>query len=112
MADGILFSGGIGTSVIAFEASKHKRITAITVGFEHGPAKDLDFARKMAGFLGIPHKVYIFSADEMVGAVNGVIAILKVFDPYGSAEQCSRVCGLKACKEDGNNQRHDWRCLG
>ncbi len=103
LADGILFSGGIDTSVIAFEASKHKRITAITVGFEHGPAKDLDFARKMAGFLGIPHKVYIFSADEMVDAVNGVIAILKVFDPMEVRNSVPVYVGLKLAKKMGIN---------
>ncbi|MBX5320449.1 MAG: asparagine synthase-related protein [Candidatus Bathyarchaeota archaeon] len=103
LADGLLFSGGIDTSVIAFEASKHKCITAITVGFEQGPAKDLDFAKKMASFLGIPHMVYIFNADEMVDAVNGVIAILKVFDPMEVRNSVPVYIGLKLAKEMGIN---------
>lgn len=103
LAEGLLFSGGIDTSVIAFEASKHKRITAITVGFEHGPAKDLEFAKIMAGFLGIPHRVYIFNADEMVEAVKGVIAVLKVFDPMEVRNSVPVYVGLRLAKAMGIN---------
>lgn len=99
LADGILFSGGLDTSIIAFEASKRRQITAITVGFKHGPAKDLEFAKKMAGFLGIPHRIYIFNDDEMVKAVNEVIAVLKVFDPMEVRNSVPVSIGLKLAKE-------------
>lgn len=102
-ADGLLFSGGIDTSIIAFEASKHKRITAITVGFELGSAKDLEFAKIMAGFLGIPHKIRIFNAEEMVEAVNGVIAVLKVFDPMEVRNSVPVYVGLRFAKAMGIN---------
>lgn len=98
LAEGLLFSGGIDTSVIAFEASKYRRITAITVAFEQGVADDLNYAEKMARFLGLNHEVYFFDVKEMFNAVNEVIAVLKVFDPMEIRNSVPVHLGLKFAK--------------
>lgn len=103
LAEVLLFSGGIDTSIIAFEASRHRRITAITVAFEEGAAEDLDYAKKMASFLGINHEIHIFNADEMLDTVNEVIAILKVFDPMEVRNSIPVYIGLKRAKNMGLN---------
>ncbi|MDW8024035.1 MAG: asparagine synthase-related protein [Nitrososphaerota archaeon] len=99
LAEGLLFSGGIDTSVIAFEASKHKPITAITVAFEKGIAEDLNYAKKMALFLGLNHEICFFDVEEMFKAVSDVIAILKVFDPMEVRNSIPVYMGLKLAKK-------------
>ncbi len=98
LAEGLLFSGGIDTSVLALEASKHKRMTAITVAFKQGVAEDLDYAKKMALFLGLEHKIYFFDAEEMFRAADEVITILKVFDPMEVRNSVPVYVGLKLAK--------------
>ncbi|MEM1589639.1 MAG: asparagine synthase-related protein [Candidatus Bathyarchaeia archaeon] len=101
LADGLLFSGGIDTSIIAFEASKHKRITAVTVAFERGVAEDLDYAKRAASFMGIKHEVYVFSIEEMLKAAREVITILRVFDPMEVRNSIPVYIGLKIAKDVG-----------
>lgn len=98
LAEGLLFSGGIDTSVLALEASKYKRITAITVAFKQGVAEDLDYAKRMALFLGLKHEICVFDVEEMFSAVNDVIAILKVFDPMEVRNSVPAYIGLKIAK--------------
>lgn len=101
LAEGLLFSGGIDTSIIALEASKHRRITAITVAFEQGIAEDLAYAKKMASFLGIRHEISFFNVKETLKAVTEVIAVLKVFDPMEVRNSIPVYIGLKLAKNMG-----------
>ncbi|MEM4480778.1 MAG: asparagine synthase-related protein [Candidatus Bathyarchaeia archaeon] len=99
LADGLLFSGGLDTSVIAFEASKHRRITAITVAFEQGVAEDMYYAKKAVAFMGITHKVYVFNVEEMLNAAEKVIAALKTFDPMEVRNSIPVYIGLRQAKD-------------
>lgn len=101
LADGLLFSGGIDTSVIAYEASKHKRITAITIAFKEGTPEDLEYAKKAAAFMGIKHEIYVFDVDEMLKAAEKAISILKVFDPMEVRNSIPVYIGLKNAKDIG-----------
>jgi asparagine synthase (glutamine-hydrolysing) len=97
----MLFSGGLDTSVIAFEASKHTKLEAFTVAFENSPALDLEYARLMADLLKMKHTVHFFGEEEMQSAIRDVIKVLKVFDPMGVRNSVAAYVGLKAAKENG-----------
>jgi asparagine synthase (glutamine-hydrolysing) len=101
LTDGMLFSGGLDTSVIAFEASKHTKLEAFTVAFENSPALDLEYARLMADLLKMKHTVHVFGEEEMQSAIRDVIKVLKVFDPMGVRNSVAAYVGLKAAKENG-----------
>jgi len=101
LAEGLLFSGGLDTTVIAFEASKHKRLTAITVAFNQGTAEDLHYAKKAASFIGVHHEIYIFDVEEMLKTAEKVVEILKVFDPMEVRNSIPVYIGLKLAKEMG-----------
>jgi asparagine synthase (glutamine-hydrolysing) len=101
LTDGMLFSGGLDTSVIAFEASKHTKLEAFTVAFENSPALDLEYARLMADLLKMKHTVHFFGEEEMQSAIRDVIKVLKVFDPMGVRNSVAAYVGLKAAKENG-----------
>ena len=60
MADGILFSAGVDTSIIAYHAVKYKpNLPALTMSFKHGHPKDTEYVKTMVDFLklqpSIPH---------------------------------------------------------
>ncbi len=58
MAEGILFSAGTDTSVIAYEAVKHKpNLSALTIAFEQGNPRDTKFVEKMVVSLNSPIKL-------------------------------------------------------
>jgi asparagine synthase (glutamine-hydrolysing) len=97
----MLFSGGLDTSVIAFEASKHTKLEAFTVAFENSPALDVEYARLMADLLKMKHTVHVFGEEEMQSAIRDVIKVLKVFDPMGVRNSVAAYVGLKAAKENG-----------
>ncbi len=101
LTDGMLFSGGLDTSVIAFEASKHTKLEAFTVAFENSPALDVEYARLMADLLKMKHTVHVFGEEEMQSAIRDVIKVLKVFDPMGVRNSVAAYVGLKAAKENG-----------
>ena len=52
MAEGIMFSAGTDTSIIAYEAVKYNpNIKALTVSFKQGKPKDTEYVKKMVDFL-------------------------------------------------------------
>ncbi|MCJ7614484.1 asparagine synthase-related protein [Candidatus Bathyarchaeota archaeon] len=101
LTDGILFSGGLDTSIIAFEASKYAKLESFTVAFENSPALDLKYAKLMADLLKMNHTVHVFGEEEMHSAIQDVIKILKVFDPMDVRNSVAAYVGLKAAKENG-----------
>jgi len=75
-AEGVLLSGGLDTSIIALIASRHvKDLKAFTVTLE-GCDEDLKYAKKMAKFLNIDHKVHYFSEQQLVEAASEAVSIL------------------------------------
>ena len=98
---GILFSGGLDTSIVAYEASKHTKLEAFTVAFENSPALDLEYSKLMADLLKMNHTIHVFGEEEMNSAIQDVIKVLKVFDPMDIRNSVAAYVGLKAAKENG-----------
>jgi len=76
-ADGILLSGGLDTSILAFVA--RPRI-AFTVALKDSRAPDLSYSEKMSRLLRIELKTKEFTVEEAIKALPEVIRILKTFD--------------------------------
>ena len=102
MAEGILFSAGTDTSIIAYEAIKfNPEIKALTLEFEHGTPKDKKYVKKMVDFLKLNHELLVFGHDEMVSAAEKVVEILKTFDHMEVRNSVPVFIGLTAAKEKG-----------
>jgi asparagine synthase (glutamine-hydrolysing) len=76
-ADGILLSGGLDTSILAFVA---RPSTGFTVALKDSPASDLIYSEKISKLLGIQHKKMEFTREEALATLPEVIGILKTFD--------------------------------
>jgi asparagine synthase (glutamine-hydrolysing) len=76
-ADGILLSGGLDTSILAFVA---RPSVGFTVALKGSPASDLVYSEKIARLLGIKHKKMEFTTEEALATLPEVIGILKTFD--------------------------------
>jgi asparagine synthase (glutamine-hydrolysing) len=76
-ADGILLSGGLDTSILAFIA---KPTIAFTVALKDSQASDLYYSEKISRLLGIKHKKMEFTVEEALNILPEVIKILKTFD--------------------------------
>ena len=102
MAEGILFSAGTDTSIIAYEAIKfNQNIKALTVSFKEGKPKDTQFVKKMVSFLHLDHEFHVFDIKEAVNAAKDVIKVLKTFDPMDVRNSLPAFIGLKVAKEKG-----------
>jgi asparagine synthase (glutamine-hydrolysing) len=76
-ADGVLLSGGLDTSILAFVA---RPSVGFTVALKGSSASDLVYSEKIAKFLGTQHKKMEFTMEEALAALPEVIKILKTFD--------------------------------
>jgi asparagine synthase (glutamine-hydrolysing) len=76
-ADGILLSGGLDTSILAFVARPR---VGFTVALKGSLASDLVYSEKIAKLLGIHHKKMEFTMEEALATLPEVIKILKTFD--------------------------------
>jgi asparagine synthase (glutamine-hydrolysing) len=101
LSEGILFSGGLDTSVLALIASKFTSLKAFTVGFEGAPAPDIKYATLVADKLRLEHFVYYFNEDELYSAIQEVVKITKSFDPMEIRNSVTIYIGLKMLKEHG-----------
>jgi len=102
MAEGIMFSAGTDTSIIAYEAIKfNPDLKALTVEFEHGTPKDKKYVEKMVEFLKLNHELLVFGHDELIAAAEKVVEILKTFDHMEVRNSVPVYIGLTAAKEKG-----------
>jgi asparagine synthase (glutamine-hydrolysing) len=102
MAEGILFSAGTDTSIIAYEAVKYNPdIKALTVSFKQGKPKDTEYVKKMVDFLNLNHEFYVFDIEEAVNAAKDVVEVLKTFDPMDVRNTVPAYIGLTVAKEKG-----------
>jgi asparagine synthase (glutamine-hydrolysing) len=102
MAEGILFSAGTDTSIIAYEAVKYNpNIKAITVAFKQGKPKDTEYVKKMVEFLKLNHEFRVFDIEEAVDAAKDVVKVLKTFDPMDVRNTVPAYIGMKTAKEQG-----------
>ena len=76
-ADGILLSGGLDTSILAFIA---RPSTGFTVALKDSPASDLVYSEKISKLLGIQYEKMEFTKEEALATLPEVIRILRTFD--------------------------------
>lgn len=102
MAEGIMFSAGTDTSIIAYEAVKYDpRIKALTVSFREGKPKDTEYVKKMVDFLKLDHEFYVFDIKEAVKAAKKVVEILRLFDPMEVRNSVPAYVGLTVARKKG-----------
>lgn len=95
---GLLFSGGLDTSILA---SFRPKVTGITVSLESN-ADDILYSVSLAKLLGTEHIQRSVDIDEAIEAIPEVIKILKSFDP-AIPNDLAVYFGLKKALELGLN---------
>ena len=101
LAESILLSGGLDTSILAVIASRFTSLKAVTVAFKNAPASDIEYAALITNKLGLKHIVHVFNEDELYTAIPVVVKTLKSFDPMEIRNSVTIYVGLKVAKEDG-----------
>jgi asparagine synthase (glutamine-hydrolysing) len=103
MADGILFSAGTDTTIIAYEAVKYKpNLPALTMAFKHGKPRDTEYVKKMVAFLKLKnHETHVFNSDEVFSNAPKVVEALKTFDPMEIRNSMPVYIGLTIMKAKG-----------
>jgi len=101
LAEGILLSGGLDTSILALIASRFASLKAFTVALEGAPAPDIQYASLMARHLRLKHFIYYFDERELRDAVKAVVATVKSFDPMEVRNSVAIYEALKAAKREG-----------
>ena len=81
LTDGLLLSGGLDTTILAYLTPKWAKPSCITVALRGAPAPDVDYARLVASRLELKHHVCYFGNEELDESIRAVIRIMKSFDP-------------------------------
>lgn len=78
---GFLLSGGLDSSLVCAVAQRHCKtpIRTFAIGMS-GDAIDLKYARQVAAFIGSDHQEVIISKQDVLDALETVVAILGTFD--------------------------------
>jgi len=95
-AEGLLFSGGLDSGILAYFCPE---INAITVTLKDW-GEDLKYADSLAKFYKVKHYKRVISVEESINAIPEVIKILKSFDP-AIPNDITVYFGLKFAKEMG-----------
>jgi len=100
LAEGLLFSAGMDTSIIAYEALKFKPdLKAITLVFEQGVPEDIEFVKRMVSYLKLDHEFQVFNSTDASRVAIKVIDVLKTFDPMQVRHAIPVYIGLSEAKE-------------
>jgi len=95
---GILFSGGIDSSLIAFIAKKHKaKFICYAVGLEN--AADIEAAKKAAKLMKINLKFKVFSLEEAARVIKKTVKIVGT-DTVKVGVGSVVVAGMELAKKD------------
>jgi asparagine synthase (glutamine-hydrolysing) len=101
-ADGILFSGGLDTSVLAAIArAHHRRLRAIMVSVAEGTGLDEPFALMLAQRLGLEVEVLRPSLQELVRRMPELIHLLGTFDPMELRNSIVAYVAIEATAKSG-----------
>ena len=96
---GVLFSGGLDSSLVAFLASEYSDVILYTAGAEGSP--DLKWARKAADRLGLPLREYVFNIDDVRDAVPRVIFAIEEPNPMNLAIGIPLYFATGNARDDG-----------
>ncbi|MEM3704241.1 MAG: asparagine synthase C-terminal domain-containing protein, partial [Candidatus Bathyarchaeia archaeon] len=103
LAEGILLSGGLDTSIIAAIASKYVKLKAFTVAFKEAESPDIEYAKRVAEEFKLEHIIRSFSMDEFYNELPTIIRIVKSFDPMEIRNSIVILVGLRTAKNMGVN---------
>jgi asparagine synthase (glutamine-hydrolysing) len=95
-AEGILFSGGLDSALVAAYSTNCR---AISIGLE-SYGEDRYYAEKAAKFLKLDHYHRTVKIEEAIATIPEVIKILKSFDP-AIPNDVTACLGLKCAKDMG-----------
>jgi len=96
-ADGILLSGGLDTSILAFVA---RPSIGFTVALKGSPSSDVVYSEKVSKLLGVQHEKMEFTTEEALATLPEVIGILRTFD-LALPNDLSIYFALKLAKGSG-----------
>ncbi len=101
-ADGILFSGGLDTSVLAAIAASHgRRLQAVMVSVAGGTGLDEPVSRLIVEGLGIDLEILRPSLDELVDRMPELIRLLGTFDPMELRNSIVTYVAMEAASKRG-----------
>jgi asparagine synthase (glutamine-hydrolysing) len=103
LCDGLLFSGGLDTSILAFTASKYTALKAFTVALNGAPAPDVEYASLVARRLGFRHYIRYFCENELNEALYETVKVMRSFDPMEIRNSAAIYIALSVAKEEGLN---------
>ena len=95
-ADGLLFSGGVDSAILALFVPQVKMLTVRLESY----GDDVDYARAMAQHLGIDFQVKVVSVEEAIGAIPEAIGVLKSYTPL-MPNHVAALIALKLAKSKG-----------
>jgi len=95
-SEGILFSGGLDSALVAAYSGKS---TAISIGLEEY-GEDRQYAERVANFLGMDLCHRIVTIEEAISVIPEVIKIVRSFDP-AIPNDVTVYLGLQRAKESG-----------
>lgn len=96
---GVLFSGGLDSSLIAFLASRNSDVILYAAGAEGSP--DLEWARKASELLGLPLREYVFNIEDVRDAITKVAYAIEEPNPMNLAIGLPIYFATKLAGEDG-----------
>ncbi|NWG09340.1 MAG: asparagine synthase [Nitrososphaerales archaeon] len=101
LSESLLLSGGLDTSIIAYIASQYTRLKAFTVALNTSSAPDVEYAKMVAGKLGLDHTIHLFDERDFLSVIPIVIKTLKTFDPMEIRNSAPLFIALREAKERG-----------
>ena len=104
LADGILLSGGLDTSILAYLASRRAKLKAFTATLQNAPAPDIEYATLVANRFRLKYLIHRFDEDELHDAIRVVVKAMDSFDPMEIRNGVTVYIGLKCAKENGVNK--------
>ena len=97
-ADWIAFSGGLDSSILA-EIKKEQNLNAITIISKDFLAPDLSYSQITAKHIDIPLEIKYVNIDQMLGAIESTIKILKNFNDIEIRNSIVPYMYMNALKE-------------
>jgi len=96
---GVLFSGGLDSSLLALIASEYSDVVLYTAGVEGSP--DLEWARRAAESLGLELRESIFGREDVENELRRIAFAIEEPNPMNLAIAIPIYFAAKAARKDG-----------
>lgn len=96
LGDGLLLSGGLDTTIIAYLSSKLVKPVCVTVALCDAPAPDVEYGKLVASNLKLQHYIHYFGQTELEESIRDTIMVLKTYDPMEIRNSAAIYLALKA----------------